>query len=534
MSRATRMGHVTRVIGVVVMGTWVWLMLALAPAARANAHRHRAHARTAIVGGTPISVGQAPWQVTVEASYKTTGDTYDRTLCGGSIIDTSHILTAAHCVFIAPPDERIPPSDFTVIAGTSNLKTHEPTEQVLRVASVRVHPDYTYDPDSGHVNPDDVAMLELAEPLVPGPDVQPIALPPLGVYPTEGTALQFTGFGEQNASTRELNGQLYSLDMSLGSSESCGGENNAVMLCASGPSGSPCSGDSGSALTTVASSPVLLGVENDGLIVEGHDCVDSDRNSYANVVAPEIQDFIDGSESPPRAPRGGGTSCTAPTPMVGDTMTCQPGTWSGEPTYTYTFSNRSTGQILQSGSSPEYQLTSTAAGSPVVMRLQATNAGGTAIDQATPTAPIQPAPPIEAPPPAPLAPSARISLLGVAITVEDGGVALVELGCHGSAPCHGELTLTIRIAVKAKNGRGQAHGRERTRAVVIATAPYAIPAGQTSAVRLRLDPTGRRLLGQDHGRLAAALAVLMSSPSPASTQHTNVRLLQAHHTSRRR
>lgn len=553
MGRVARMARAAHVASVVGMGTSVWLVLALALGAvqasadpgaphdayghrresvRATAHRHRARARAAIVGGTPISVERAPWQVTVEASYKTTGGTSDSILCGGSIIDTSHILTAAHCVFIAPPGERIPPSDFVVIAGTSNLKTHESTEQDVAVAGVRVHPYYKYDPGSGHINPDDVAMLELAEPLVPGADVQPIALPPLGVYPSEGTALQFTGFGAQNASPQELNGQLYSLDMSLGSSESCGGENNAVILCASGPSGSPCSGDSGSALTTAVSSPVLLGVENDGLIVEGHDCVDGDRNSYANVVAPEIQDFIDGSESPPRAPRGGGTNCAVPTPMVGDTMTCQPGAWSGEPAFMYTFSNASTGQVLQSGASSSYQFTPAAAGSPVVMRLQATNVGGAAIDQATPTALIQPAAQTEAPPPPP-APSARIALLGAAITVKDGGVALVKLSCRGSAPCHGKLTLTARVAVQAKNGRGQAHGRMHTRTVVIATATYAIPAGRTSTVSLRLDPTGRRLLARDHGRLAAALAILKSSPSPASTQHANVHLLQARVTRRR-
>jgi hypothetical protein len=461
--------------------------------------------------------------VTVEAVFKTAKGSTNSILCGGSIIDASHILTAAHCVFAAPPDERIPPNDFIVIAGTANLKSHEAEERAVAVSGVRVHPYYTYDPDSGHVNPDDVAMLELAEPLVFGPVVRSIPLAPLGVYPAEGTVFGFTGFGQESSSPEELNGALYSLSMSLGSTEECGedkGENNAVLLCASSPSGSPCSGDSGSGLTTAESSPALIGVMNDGAVVGGRGCTAGASNSFANLAAPEIQDFIDGSESPPRAPRGGGASCTAVNPIVGGSMTCTPGTWSNEPSFTYTFVDSATGQTLQSSASSEYKFTAADAGAAVFMRLQASNPGGTGREQTPPTGPVAPAPAAEIEPPA--APSGHVSIAGTRIVVRGNNRAEVKLACAGTGTCRGRLTLTVRTRGQGKN-KGKRRGPE---AMAIGAVSFSIPAGKTVTVDLGLNSLGRALLSSDHGRLSASLTLLKSSPSPLQTRIDNVQLVQ--------
>jgi hypothetical protein len=88
---------------------------------------------------------------------------------------------------------------------------------------------------------------------------------------------------------QELNGKLYSLGMNVGWPRECGGENDAILLCASSPSGTPCNGDSGSGLTISGST--LVGVEDDYFLVSGRRCAAGAENAFANVAAPEIQDF---------------------------------------------------------------------------------------------------------------------------------------------------------------------------------------------------------------------------------------------------
>ncbi len=155
-------------------------------------------------------------------------------LCGGSILDASHIVTAAHCVFDSKTGNVTPAEDFIVRAGTSDLTSHaEPEEQERVVTNVRPHPYYVYTPNSGLVLPDDIAVLTLQEPLVLGSGAAAIPLMSAGVSPAEGTPVNLTGFGEENPITSEINGKLYSLGMTVGWPRECGGENDAVLLCAS-------------------------------------------------------------------------------------------------------------------------------------------------------------------------------------------------------------------------------------------------------------------------------------------------------------
>jgi hypothetical protein len=478
-------------------------------------------AREAIVGGTQISIAQAPWQVEVQAVYPISESEAERVRCGGSILDATQILTAAHCAFESASRERIPAGDFTVEAGTSNIASPEGEPRSVAAASVRVHPYYTYEPGSGRTSPDDVAVLTLAEPLALGPSASPIPLVAPEIYPQPGAAVGFTGFGVQNPSTEELNGNLYSLGMTVDSAGECGGEegkNSAVLLCASAPSGTPCHGDSGSGLTLPGSPPQLVGVMNTGTAPAGKECEAGRLNVFAAVAAPEIQDFIDGSESPPRAPRGGGASCTAPTAVVGSTVSCGAGVWSGEPTFTYAFIDDVTGQVLQTGPSPEYRLAPAAVGAGVFMQVEAVNGGGIGIDRTPPTTAIEPAPPAQTGPPAP---AAGASLVDSNITVGRGGAATAKLRCVGSSRCRGTVRITVRYATRAKNGKGRA--TERT--VTVATAGFAIAGGKVGTVKLTLDGVGRALLGGHAGRLGATLAILELAPGPAKRRAESVRLL---------
>lgn len=46
-----------------------------------------------IIGGSDASPGQLPWQVAVEITTSS-----GKSLCGGSLISATHVLTAGHCM----------------------------------------------------------------------------------------------------------------------------------------------------------------------------------------------------------------------------------------------------------------------------------------------------------------------------------------------------------------------------------------------------------------------------------------------------
>ncbi len=112
-----------------------------------------------------------------------------------------------------------------------------------------------------------------------------------------------------------------------------------------------------------------------------------------------------------------------------------------------------------------------------------------------------------------------VTLADTGITVQSDGMALVKLTCLGIASCHGKLTLSAEIASKAK-------GKKPTRTVSIGTASFSIPGDETKTVNVGLDATGLALLGVDHGRCSASLALLELAPGPENTRTTAVHLAQ--------
>ncbi|XP_058055202.1 serine protease SP24D-like [Anopheles bellator] len=125
-----------------------------------------------IVGGSIASEGQFPYQVALLRGSSLS--------CGGSIIDARWVLTAAHCVYSG--NAVVPASAITVLAGTTNLNSG------VRRAVVRVVPHERY----GNFR-NDVALLQLQQPLVTTATIRPIALRTSSV-PT-GSEVLISGWG---------------------------------------------------------------------------------------------------------------------------------------------------------------------------------------------------------------------------------------------------------------------------------------------------------------------------------------------------
>jgi hypothetical protein len=465
---------------------------------------HSQRARVSIVGGNTISIGQAPWQVEVRAPIS--GG--EELLCGGSILDETHILTAAHCTYDPETETAIPADEFKVFAGRSKAFTVSPEEQKVAVKSVRVHP--YYDRALGASGGDDVAVLELEQTLtLSGPSARAIEPIAAGSAPPEGASVNLTGYGAESPEGT-LTGALNSLGMTLVFSRLCGGEANALFLCASTPSGSLCQGDSGSALTTTGSPAKLVGVTDTVEIIAEEVCRDGAIGGFVNVAAPEIRDFIlAGDETPPRAPRGGGAIIRGVI-TSGGSLTCTPGSWSNDPTITIAFVDGTSGQILQSGGSSTYTLSAADVGRRILCEVRATNAGGTGIGRTEALPPIQgaprtgpPPPPVAVAPPQPVTVSepGSLSLLSAKIAVRDNRVALLKLKCTGGTSCAARLTLTTIETITGK------HGKKTKRTVTLGTATPAFPIDSIETIKISLNATGRRLFAAGHGHLTAKLTI---------------------------
>jgi hypothetical protein len=337
----------------------------------------------AIAGGRSIPVRAAPWTVFI---LEIAGPTHF--VCTGSVLDPTHIVTAAHCV-LDEKNKPASPSAFVVKAGISDFAAPHRTdlEQDRKVSRYRVHPRYVY---TGADDPDDVSVLELDAPLdLSGPAVKAVTLPdPTKPFPAGATAT-LAGFGARAAGERSK-GPLGSLTAKVDPQGACGRsvngplEFNAIELCASSPTSSVCNGDSGGGLVTAGSTPTLVGIVSAG----APGCDIGSRSLFTYTGAPEILSFIRGNDHPATAPREGANPADIRWPgplVVGNTVTCDHGDWPGtNARYTYSFVT-ATGKVLQHGSKPSFAIRAGEKGASIRCEVTASNAGGTSIDETAPS-----------------------------------------------------------------------------------------------------------------------------------------------------
>ncbi|XP_076443757.1 anionic trypsin-2-like [Babylonia areolata] len=133
-----------------------------------------------IVGGTRADPREYPWQVSLRyLSYH---------LCGGTLIDNQHILTAAHCFKY---DEG--PDYWSVGVGT-NYIGELATANVRVVSKIVRHEHY-----DNITKANDIAIVKLYTPIhLDGPDVRAACLPTAGLNLT-GRICTVTGWGHTRA-----------------------------------------------------------------------------------------------------------------------------------------------------------------------------------------------------------------------------------------------------------------------------------------------------------------------------------------------
>ncbi|KAJ8922956.1 hypothetical protein NQ315_001502 [Exocentrus adspersus] len=198
-----------------------------------------------IVGGTDAARGQLPYQVSIQYCLNSNNCQHS---CGGAIIGSLWILSAAHCITQAPAL-----GSYKILAGILNLNDTNLERQEIRVSYVLIHPDY-----QGGINPHDLAIYRLTQPLSFSNQVEPINLPEADeIY--EGVG-RVSGWGSLvGTETPVMPTTLQYIDTPVISTETCktaldsllGGQPHpldlASNLCTGPLTGgiSTCNGDSG-------------------------------------------------------------------------------------------------------------------------------------------------------------------------------------------------------------------------------------------------------------------------------------------------
>ncbi|KFM77956.1 Apolipoprotein(a), partial [Stegodyphus mimosarum] len=145
-----------------------------------------------IVGGEPAIPHSWPWQVSLQQFYIEP----NAHSCGGTLINSQWVLTAAHC-FKFNPD----PMYYRIHMGSHHKYKKDKGEQIRYAERIIGYPDLEMEKLRGHWGvKDDIALIKLNAPVEFTDTVQPACLPSLGWDLQPGTQCYATGWGETRGS----------------------------------------------------------------------------------------------------------------------------------------------------------------------------------------------------------------------------------------------------------------------------------------------------------------------------------------------
>ncbi|CAH1255087.1 PRSS2 [Branchiostoma lanceolatum] len=227
-----------------------------------------------IVGGEQASAGEFPYQ----ASLQQHGNHF----CGGTLLNSQWVLSAAHC--------QVSANSLTVVLGEHDLSRNEGHEQTVQAQQVIVHPNY----NDNTLN-NDIMLIKLQHPVTINNWVSPASVPSSMVSP--GTMLTVTGWGNTLSSGSNYPDRLQKVDVPKIARADCNaanaydGEITNKMFCAGYMDGGKdsCQGDSGG--------PVVRSGTVYGVVSWGYGC--AERN-YPGVYTQGYGDrIVGGSEAIP-------------------------------------------------------------------------------------------------------------------------------------------------------------------------------------------------------------------------------------------
>lgn len=253
-----------------------------------------AAAQERIVGGTQAQPGDYPWMVALTEKGVTPANAQ---FCGGALIDSQWIATAAHCV------EGVTPNNTDVVVGAYDLRDAQGGQRIA-ITEIRVHPRYN---DNSNNSEADIALLKLARPVT---DIGSLQLVDSSSQIAPGTLATVTGFG-RTSDGGPVSSVLRQVEVplvSLAVANQVYGDLNSFHLGAGFAQGGKdsCQGDSGGPLVVRAGNDWRLA----GVVSFGNGCAEPNAYGiYANVLT--LRQWLleemgrPGGENPPPTDDGG-------------------------------------------------------------------------------------------------------------------------------------------------------------------------------------------------------------------------------------
>jgi secreted trypsin-like serine protease len=221
-------------------------------------------AKTRIVGGTHAQPNSWPWQVRLEA---------DGGLCGGTLIDTRHVLTAAHC-FQTP----VVTQNYAVYVGMHDINQPVYSEQKIVAERIFLHEQY-----NTNTQENDIAIIRLSRPVTISDKINVICLPGAEALNANQT-VWITGWGTTSfqGQTSPVLKQTTLHTMPTRCPQIYRNYNSQKQMCAGAHGGGrdTCQGDSGGPLMYESNGQWFL----NGVVSYGHECaLDGYPGVYARV-----------------------------------------------------------------------------------------------------------------------------------------------------------------------------------------------------------------------------------------------------------
>ncbi|KAM8903303.1 LOW QUALITY PROTEIN: transmembrane protease serine 5 [Spinachia spinachia] len=194
-----------------------------------------------IIGGVEATLGRWPWQVSLYYSNRHT--------CGGSIITSQWVVTAAHCVH----NYRLPQvSSWVVYAGIVTRSSAKMSQHIgYAVEKIIYNKNYNH-----RSHDSDIALMKLRTPLNFSDTTRPVCLPQYNYDLPVGTQCWISGWGYTQPDGVHSPDTLKEAPVPIISTKKCNsscmynGEITPRMLCAGYTEGKvdACQGDSGGPL----------------------------------------------------------------------------------------------------------------------------------------------------------------------------------------------------------------------------------------------------------------------------------------------